>query len=127
MTSARDVIDSALALAEDVHAGKIDPAGLDAELVDECRQLLGQVVGERDPLWPLHVDIARQVLGVGGLPADELSEWLAVARRRAQIVPTPSAGFTAPDMPSGAESAVSEPHSPASGPLQPGIEREDYT
>ena len=41
----------------------------------ECRELFGTVL-------PLHVDIARQVLALDGMPADELAEWLAVARRR---------------------------------------------
>ena len=49
----------------------------------KCRELFGTVVGDGDPLWDLHRDIARQVLALDGVPADELSEWLAVARQRA--------------------------------------------
>lgn len=34
-----------------------------------------------DALWPLQLDVCRAVLAAGGIPPDELAEWLAVARR----------------------------------------------
>lgn len=77
----RDAIVSALAVAEDIDAGRIDPTELDAELADRCRQLVGTVIGDGDALWVLQRDIARQVLSLGGIPEAELVEWLAVARR----------------------------------------------
>lgn len=74
-------VDAAMSLAEDIATGRLDPAALDAAAVAEARALFGRVEGADDPLWELHVDIARQVLAVGGgLPADELAEWLAVTR-----------------------------------------------
>ena len=82
MTTAEDVIRSAASVSRDVAEGRLDPAALDAAVAAECRQLFSVVVGRDDPLWALHVDVARQVLGLGGLSADELTEWLAVARRR---------------------------------------------
>ena len=54
----------------------------------ECSTLLGNVTGPDDPLWPLQVEVCRAVLAAGGIPADELSEWLAVARRCAAAAPT---------------------------------------
>jgi hypothetical protein len=93
----RDAIVSALAVAEDIDAGRIDPAVLDAELADRCRGLVGTVVGEGDPLWPLQIDITRQVLGLGGVPTTELAEWLAVGRHPAGD----------PDMPVDADSTAS--------------------
>lgn len=76
----RAVIDAALTVADDVAQGRMDPTQLDAIAAAECRDLFGHVAGPDDPLWELHVDVARQVLGVGGVPAAELAEWLAVAR-----------------------------------------------
>ena len=55
---------------------------MDRVAADECRDLFGVVDGPNDALWSLHVGIARQVLALGGVPADELSEWIAVARSR---------------------------------------------
>lgn len=46
---------------------------------DECRELFAAVVGPGDPLWPLHIEVTRQVLAADGIPAGELTEWLAVA------------------------------------------------
>lgn len=109
MTTRRDAIDAALRLAEDFSTGKVDPDDLDAELVKRCRDLVGQVVGSGDLLWPLQIEIARGVLAAGGLDADELSEWAAVARRRATELPPTDAR---PDAADGPESAVTEPYSP---------------
>lgn len=82
-TTKRDVIDAAMSVAEDVVESRLDPTQLNQAVADECKALFGTVIGDDDPLWPLHIDVARQVLAVGGLSADELSEWLAVARSRA--------------------------------------------
>lgn len=85
MTTTEDVIKSAAAVARDAAEGRLNSAALDAAVADECRESFGVVAGpEDDPLWPLHVDIARQVLALGGVSADELTEWTAVARRREQ-------------------------------------------
>jgi hypothetical protein len=82
MTSKGNAIKAAMEVAEDVAAGKLDPADLDRAALDECRALFGNVCGPGDPLWELHVEIARTVLGLGGIPSNELQEWLAVQRRR---------------------------------------------
>lgn len=74
-------VTAALAIAEDVTAGQLDVATLDALALEECRGLFSRVVGPGDVLWDLHVEVARQVLAVGGgVPTDELAEWVAVYR-----------------------------------------------
>lgn len=75
-------IKAAMAVARDIADAKLDPADLTAQFAADARSLFGAVVGPDDPLWPVQLDVARQVLGLGGVPADELAEWLAVARRR---------------------------------------------
>lgn len=82
MTTAENVIRAAASVGRDVAEGKLAPAALDAAVADECRELFGTVVGPADPLWPLHGEVCRQYLALGGLSVDELSEWLAVARSR---------------------------------------------
>jgi hypothetical protein len=121
MTTIEDVIRAAASVGRDVAEGKLAPAALDAAVTDECRELFGAVVGPSDPLWPLHVDVARQVLALGGVPADELTEWRAVARSRepeASKAVTPSephqtgAGSDDPGEP---VSPADDPHSPENG------------
>jgi len=74
-------VTAALQIAEDVTAGHLDVTTLDALALAECRNLFARVVGPEDPLWDLHVDVARQVLAVGGgVPVGELAEWVAVYR-----------------------------------------------
>lgn len=65
-------------LAEDVTAGSVDPAALNAELVQKCRELIGRVVGEGDPLFEPQVAVANQALATGAVPATTLREWAAV-------------------------------------------------
>jgi hypothetical protein len=117
----RDVIDAAMSVAEDVAESRLDPMQLNQAIADECRELFGTVVGDGDPLWPLHIDVARQVLAVGGLSADELSEWLAVARSRTgEPVSAPETSELAIDPPAGT-SAGSGPHSPEIGLSEPDL------
>ncbi|WP_078290447.1 hypothetical protein [Mycobacterium sp. D16R24] len=114
----RDAVDAAMSVAEDVASGKLDPATLEQQAVAELRELVGTVVGEDDPLWDLQVQIASGVLASGGIPTDELSEWLAVARRRDGVETEPlSAPVPIPgsDTPSGAVSSVSGDHSSGNG------------
>ena len=85
MTSPRDprtaMVDAAMDLAADITAGRLDPATLEAEAVEECRRTFARVAGPGDPYWGLQVEVARQVLAVGGgIGADELAEWVAVYR-----------------------------------------------
>lgn len=82
-TTPDDVIKAAASIARDAAEGRLAPLDLEATAVAECRDLFGTVAGPDDPLWSLHLDVARQVLALDGIPADELAEWLAVARQRA--------------------------------------------
>ncbi|BBZ64509.1 hypothetical protein [Mycolicibacterium monacense] len=79
----RDAVDAAMSVAQQIAEGRLDPATLQQQAVAECRALAGEVSGPDSPLWSLQVDIARQVLSLGGIPATELAEWAAVFRRRA--------------------------------------------
>ncbi|WP_020109609.1 hypothetical protein [Nocardia sp. 348MFTsu5.1] len=88
-TNEAAAIKSAMSVAKQVADGTLHPADLDRAAADECRVLFGTVAGPDDPLWPLHLDVARGVLAAGGIPADELTEWLAVARQRAGGTPGP--------------------------------------
>ncbi|AER47733.1 flagellar hook length control protein-like protein [Mycobacterium phage Dori] len=89
MTSAEQIkaakkagVDAAMSVAEDIATGKLAVDQLDAAAAAEARALFGRVEGPDDPLWELHVDVARQVLAVGGgIPARELAEWAEVERR----------------------------------------------
>jgi hypothetical protein len=115
LVSKRDAVSAALDLAEDIGSGKANPAELDRELVDTCRSLLGTVAGPDDPLWPLHVDVARQVLAAGGVPVDELQEWAAVLRQRGQDCQTPAGSR---NVPTEVDSAASEPYSGDIGAIE---------
>lgn len=90
----RTAVDAAMGVAADVAEGRLSPLQLDAQAVQECRQLAGTVVGPDDPLWPLQCEVARQVLAAGGVPANELQEWLAVQRARdgVPVVPVAAGG-----------------------------------
>lgn len=79
----QDAIKAASSIARDVADGRLSPAALEQQAASECRELFGTVAGPGDPLWALHLDVARQVLALDGVPADELAEWLAVTRHRA--------------------------------------------
>lgn len=76
-----EAIDAVMDVARRVAAGDLDAADLVGAAVAECRRLFGRVEGPGDALWELQVDVARQVLAVGGgIPAAELAEWAAVER-----------------------------------------------
>ncbi len=113
--AAEDIVKGAASVARDAAEGRLSPANLEAQLEAELRAVVGTVVGEEDPLFALQVDIARGVLAVGGVPADELAEWLAVARHRAGQPVTPPEAVS---LPSGAHSpengnAAAEPEAPS--------------
>lgn len=75
-------VDAAMSVAQDIATGGLDAGQLDAAVAAECRVLFGRVEGPGDALWDLQVDVARQVLAVGGgIGADELAEWVAVTRQ----------------------------------------------
>lgn len=76
----QDVIRAAMSVAKDVVNGELDPDDLVDQAAAECKKLFGQVIGPGDPLWELQVGVARRVLALDGVPANELAEWLAVHR-----------------------------------------------
>ena len=82
VSAAEVAVNAAVSIAEDIVEGRVSPAELDAEIAEQCRSLFARVAGPGDPLWELQVDVARQVLAVGGgIPGDEVAEWAAVTRR----------------------------------------------
>ena len=87
MTANAVAIGAAMSVAKDLAEGRLSTDQLQAETADVCRALVGTVVGPDDAsgLWELQLEIARGILAVRGIPADELVEWLAVARRGATV------------------------------------------
>lgn len=75
------VIKSAIGLAEDMAAGKVQPEDLHPKAVAMARDVVGLVIGPQDPMWGLQCDIARQVIAIGGIPVNELGEWTEVLRQ----------------------------------------------
>lgn len=67
-------------LMTEVSEGRLTAATMAHRAVERCREVFGQCDGPTDPLWPVHVDLCRAVLGHGGLTASELAQWLSVAR-----------------------------------------------
>ena len=59
-----DVVNAASDTLRDVETGVLSAADVETRAVAQCRTLFG-VVGacQVDPLWSLHLDVARQVLG----------------------------------------------------------------
>lgn len=116
-------INAAMDVAADVAEGRLAPAQLTAEAVEACRELVGTVAGAEDPLWPVQLDITRQVLAAGGIPAGELAEWVAVMRTRGPVTPVVHDGGMSGD---GVQAMViDEPRAevtvyPPGAPLPPG-------
>lgn len=84
----RDVIEAAMSIADDTAQGRLNPSTLQHQAVTECRELFGTVIGDGDPLWALHADVARQAVGLGALSPDELREWAAVLDRQRGVEPS---------------------------------------
>jgi hypothetical protein len=122
----REAVKAAMSVAEDIAEGRLDPATVQQQAVTEMREMFGSVVGEGDPLWTLHADVARQAIGLGALSADELSEWAAVMRHKAgeaveppapPLDPLPAVCLASVDE-SGPESTDDEDGAPEPAPLQ---------
>lgn len=79
-------IKAAMSVGRDVAEGRMSPAALEAAAVEECRALVGRVIGPDDALWGLQLEVCRGVLAAGGVAANELAEWLAVAQA-AEVLP----------------------------------------
>lgn len=91
-------------LMTEVSEGRLTAATMADRAAARCREVLGTCDGPTDPLWPVHVDICRAVLGHGGIPAAELAQWTAVAHSSEN----PSAVGDYPHAPG---SSASEAHS----------------
>lgn len=109
ITTPEDIIRAAASVGRDAAEGRLTPAQLEAQARAEVLAIAGEIVGPGDPLWEVQCDIARGVLAAGGVPADELSEWLAVARHRAG---TPVDQLDGDQALPGAVSLASGAHSP---------------
>jgi hypothetical protein len=87
-------IKAAMSVAKDVAEGRLSPAQLEQAAVEEMSREFGTVGGPDHPAADLQLDVARQILAAGRIPADELAEWLAVTRSReaSQTTPIPNPG-----------------------------------
>lgn len=92
VTTSQDAITAAMSLAEDIAAGKVDPTQLERQAVAELSALMLIEPEPGSELAAVQIESARRVLARGDLPADELAEWAAVARRRAEGARTPTEG-----------------------------------
>jgi hypothetical protein len=104
-------------LMTEVSEGMLTAATMTEAAVRRCREVFGTCDGPTDPLWPVHVDLCRAVLGHGGLSASELAQWLGVARSREN--PHAGCGY-----PSAQVSPLSRAHGPDSGDAEPDAETE---
>ncbi|TWS20202.1 hypothetical protein FK529_08790 [Tsukamurella asaccharolytica] len=95
-----DVVNAAFDVQAEMTAGTLSAATLERELLETMRSQFGTVgAGPGDPLWSLHLDVARQFIAAGGLTSGELREWLSV-RLRAENggeLPEGSTPTTEPD------------------------------
>ena len=107
VVSAPDVAaaEAVAVLMTEVSEGRLTAATMADRAAARCREMFGTCDGPTDPLWPVHVELARQVLGHGGLPAAELAQWLAVARSREN----PSAAVDDPTAPGSAAGEADSP------------------
>jgi len=103
-----DVVESAYAVIGELTDGSLSGAAVEQRAVEVCRRTFGAVGGPDDPLWPVQIDVARQVLGHCGILADELAQWLSAARGHEN-----PGGAT--DYPSASVSQLSEAHSLGNG------------
>lgn len=78
MTTAEDAIKAAMGVARDVAEGRLSPADLERQAAVEARAMFGTVIGPADALWGVQVEVARQVVALGGMSAAELAEWAVV-------------------------------------------------
>jgi len=101
-----DAVDAVAVLMRQVAEGSLTGAGLADRAAQRCAEVFAYCDGPTDPLWPVHVEITRAVLGFGGLPAAELAQWLAVARQREN----PDAATIPPPAPASAVSVDDSDH-----------------
>lgn len=83
----RDAVEAAMSVADDVAEGRLSPDDLERQAVEELRQLVGEVVGPGDPIWPLQCEIASQAVALGAIEPNTLREWATVIDRQRGVVP----------------------------------------
>ena len=74
----RQAVAQARNVLQRLSSGRLEVADLERQTADEARIQFSTVEGPGDPMWESHVEIARRVLSLNGLPADEVGEWAAV-------------------------------------------------
>ena len=82
-TTEDEAIKTAMGIARDIAAGKIDPAELERQAVTDLTALMDVEPEPDSALWELQADVCRRTLARGALQATEVAEWLAVLRARA--------------------------------------------
>ena len=132
-----DAIKAASSVARDVADGRLDPAQLERQAVAELKALMLVEPEPGSDLEALHTDSARRVLARGGIPADEVAEWLAVQRRRENLDISSDPPAVVPvavldpvggaDLPSGAGTAATAQHGPEYAALTAHSEPEPVT
>lgn len=75
-------VKATMAIARGLTEGTLRVEDMHARAVARCEELMGTVIGPASPVWALQQKVARGVLAVDGIPADELAEWLAVTRAK---------------------------------------------
>lgn len=75
-------VKATMAIARGLTEGTLHVEDMHARAVARCEELVGTVIGPASPVWALQLKVARGVLAVDGIPADELAEWLAVTRSK---------------------------------------------
>lgn len=81
-TTVEDLINAAASVATDAAEGRLSPADLERQAVTELSQLMLIEPEPGSELATVQIESARRVLARGDLPAAEVAEWAAVARRR---------------------------------------------
>lgn len=76
------VVKAAMSVATEAAEGRLHPNELERQAVAELSALMLIEPEPGSDLEALQADSARRVLARGGIPADEVAEWLAVQRRR---------------------------------------------
>lgn len=92
-------------LMTEVSEGRLTAAMMADRAAARCREVFGECDGPTDPLWAVHVEICRAVLGHGGLAAAELAQWTSAARSREN----PSAAEDHPPAPGSVATAAHSP------------------
>lgn len=81
-TAQDDAIKTAMGIAKDIAAGKIDPADLERQAVAELTELMLTEPEPDSALWNLQAEVCRRTLARGDLPSTEISQFAAAVAAR---------------------------------------------